>query len=353
MSLRGRLGVSLGQRARRVAHSGKTTASSTCAWLAREKRVAIAAWVTYLRYDETIGQEMIREALSIRATNSTRSFGQRPAASGHDAQGWASMRMLAGNRLRRLFSARPRVTVTTAQVPDGVRVYAIGDIHGRLDLLQRLHDKIAADAATATAMRRIVVYLGDYVDRGLNSREVVDFLLDQPLASFESVHLRGNHDQQLLDFLTQPATGALWLRYGGDATLYSYGIRFPESGPKLMQLQIMSAQLKETIPARHLAFFDGLKLTYELGDFLFVHAGIHPEKTMEQQTLEDMLWIRDEFLESDFDLGKVVIHGHSVTERPEIRDNRIGVDTGAVFSNTLTCLVLEANSQRFLSTREP
>jgi serine/threonine protein phosphatase 1 len=244
------------------------------------------------------------------------------------------------------------VTVETARVPEGVRVYAIGDIHGRFDLLQRIHQRIAADAAALPRTRRIVVYLGDYVDRGLNSREVVDFLIDQPLAGFESVHLRGNHDQQLLDFLAQPATGALWLRYGGDATLYSYGIRFPDGGPKLMQLQIMSEQLKETIPARHLAFFNGLKLTFEIGDYLFVHAGIHPEKTMEQQTLEDMLWIRDEFLESDFDLGKVVIHGHSVTEKPEIRENRIGVDTGAVFSNTLTCLVLEDGGQRFLSSRD-
>lgn len=263
------------------------------------------------------------------------------------------MKMLAGHKLRRLFSGRPRVTVETASVPDGVRVYAIGDIHGRLDLLQRLHDKILVDAAALPRTRCIVVYLGDYVDRGLNSRDVVDHLIDQPLAGFESVHLRGNHDQQLLDFLSQPATGALWLRYGGDATLYSYGIRFPDGGPKLMQLQIMSEQLREVIPARHLTFFKGLKLTHEIGDYLFVHAGIHPEKSMEEQTIEDILWIRDEFLESDFDLGKVVIHGHSVTERPEIRENRIGVDTGAVFSNMLTCLVLEANHRRFLSTREP
>lgn len=311
-----------------------------------EKPVAIGARVTYLSGGVTDGSE----GIGVPAAKD-----QHGEADGRDGQArrGAAMRSLSGHKLRRLFSSRPRVTVDTATVPDGVRVYAIGDIHGRLDLLQRLHVKIAADAATRPARRRIVVYLGDYVDRGLNSREVVDFLLDEPLAGFESVHLRGNHDQQLLDFLAQPATGALWLRYGGDATLYSYGIRFPDGGPKLMQLQVMSEQLRQTIPARHLAFFNGLRLTYEIGDFLFVHAGIHPEKPMEQQTLEDMLWIRDEFLESDFDLGKVVIHGHSVTERPEVRDNRIGVDTGAVFSNTLTCLVLEAGQRRFLSTREP
>jgi serine/threonine protein phosphatase 1 len=260
--------------------------------------------------------------------------------------------MAAGHKLRRWLSARQRITVDTACVPQGVRVYAIGDIHGRPDLLQQIHEKIEQDVRAAPpAERQIVVYLGDYVDRGLHSREVVDLLLDRPLPGFEAVHLRGNHDQQLLDFLANPATGAQWLRYGGDATLYSYGVRAAEGLPRAQQLQAMSEQLREVIPQRHLAFFNGLRLVYEIGDYLFVHAGIHPEKTMTEQSIEDLLWIREEFLEADFDFGKVIIHGHSVTQRPEVRDNRIGVDTGAVFSNTLTCLVLDGGTRRFLATR--
>jgi serine/threonine protein phosphatase 1 len=251
-----------------------------------------------------------------------------------------------------MLSARQRVNVETAAVPEGLRVYAIGDIHGRPDLLARLHDQILADMASAPAgTRPLAVYLGDYVDRGLHSREVIDLLLERPLSGFEAVYLKGNHDQQLLDFLSHPDTGALWLRYGGDATLYSYGVRLPSDMPKELHLHVMSEDFRKVLPERHLRFFQNLSLTFEMGDFLFVHAGIHPGKTISEQTPEDILWIREEFLESDVDLGRVVIHGHSVTDQPEVRDNRIGVDTGAVFSNALTCLVLEGDRKRFLCTR--
>ena len=261
--------------------------------------------------------------------------------------------MFARHKIRQLFGPRQRVSVDNARMPDSVRVYAVGDIHGRNDLLARLHARITEDARSlAAGVRPIVVYLGDYVDRGLHSREVIDLLLDQPLAGFEAHYLKGNHDQQLLDFLSVPASGANWMRYGGDATLYSYGVRFPKDQPREFHLKLMSDQLREIIPERHLAFFQALKLTYEAGDYLFVHAGIHPEKRMEDQSVEDMLWIREEFLESDADLGKVVVHGHSVTDLPEVRENRIGVDTGAVFSNRLSCLVLEGSGRRFLSTRD-
>ena len=261
--------------------------------------------------------------------------------------------MFARHKIRQLFGPRQRVTVDNAQVPEGVRIYAVGDIHGRNDLLRRLHARIVKDAQSASAnLRRVVIYLGDYVDRGLHSREVVDMLLDDPLPGFEAYYLKGNHDQQLLDFLASPASGANWMRYGGDATLYSYGIRFPKDQPRELHLKLMSEQLREVIPPRHLDFFQSLKLIFEAGDYLFVHAGIHPEKRMDEQTADDMLWIREEFLESDADLGKVVVHGHSVTDLPEVRDNRIGVDTGAVFSNRLSCLVLEGSRRRFLSTRD-
>jgi serine/threonine protein phosphatase 1 len=253
--------------------------------------------------------------------------------------------------LRRLLGRRPRVTVDTARVPEGLRVYAIGDIHGRADLLQEIHRLITADARTAgPGTRRVAVYLGDYVDRGLQSREVIDLLLDQPLAGFESVHLRGNHDHELLAFLEDPNSSAAWLRFGGDATIYSYGVRMSGDMPVDERLANLRDRLRQALPARHLEFFAALPLTYEVGDYLFVHAGVDPEKPLDRQTPADLLWIRDDFLESEEDFGKVIVHGHSVTELPEVRDNRIGIDTGACYTNTLSCLVLQGDSRRFLST---
>jgi uncharacterized protein YneR len=253
--------------------------------------------------------------------------------------------------IKRLFGVRERTTVHNARVPDGVRVYAIGDIHGRHDLLQRLHQRIIADAAEhAGNAQPMLVYLGDYIDRGLHSREVIDELVAGPPPGFHSVYLKGNHDQQLLDFLINPAVGAAWMRYGGDATLYSYGVRISDDVPKETRLPTIRDGLLDLLPEKHLSFFKTLDLAYEVGDFIFVHAGIHPDKSLDQQTIEDLLWIRDEFLEADFNLGKVIVHGHSVTEKPEVRLNRIGVDTGAFFSNRLSCLVLEGDTRRFLSS---
>jgi len=246
---------------------------------------------------------------------------------------------------------RTRVTVANAEVPDGVRVYAVGDIHGRVDLLDRLHTMILEDAADIRpGFEKVVVYLGDYLDRGLYSRELLDLFLDDPLAGFESVHLRGNHDQCFLDFLVDPETEASWLRFGGDATVYSYGVRIPDDMPPDVRMVYIRDRLLETVPQRHLAFLANLELAWEIGDFLFVHAGINPERPLSKQTPEDLMWIRGAFLESDRDFGKVVVHGHSVTGVPEIRQNRIGIDTGACYNNNLTCVVLEGTNKRFLST---
>jgi serine/threonine protein phosphatase 1 len=254
--------------------------------------------------------------------------------------------------LKRLLYRRPRLSVGTARVPDGFRVYAIGDIHGRADLLREMHRLVAMDAhATGAGLRKIAVYLGDYVDRGLQSREVVDILLDEPLPGFESVHLRGNHDHELLAFLEDPLVSAAWLRYGGDATIYSYGVRLPTEVPADERLIMLRDRLRAALPPRHYAFFSSLPLTYEIGDYLFVHAGIDPGKPLDRQTATDLLWIRDAFLEAEEDFGKIVVHGHSVTEAPEVRDNRIGIDTGACYTNALCCLVLQGDCHRFLSTR--
>jgi serine/threonine protein phosphatase 1 len=272
----------------------------------------------------------------------------RPSASEPPASGAG----VAAQMIRRLFGRRSRLSIETAAVPPHVRVYAIGDVHGRVDLLRQLHALILADAAHAvpgTALQ--AVYLGDYVDRGLHSREVIDLLLNEPLPGCRSIYLRGNHDQQFLDFLAGPAAGPAWLRFGGDATIYSYGVRVPDNLTATERLERMWSELRQAVPARHVAFLQGLRFAYEIGDYAFVHAGVDPEKPLAQQTRDDLLWIRDAFLDSDCNFGRVIVHGHSVSRDPDVRRNRIGIDTGACYSNRLTCLVLEGRSRRFLTTR--
>ena len=253
--------------------------------------------------------------------------------------------------LRRWFKRKKRFDRVTARVPDGIRVYAIGDIHGRIDLLRILHGQILADSSSLSPnIKNFVVYLGDYVDRGLESREVIDFLIDQPLPGFESIYLRGNHEEALLKFLKDITIGPSWFRIGGDATVYSYGVRIPLDVAPDQRFAYISKCLSDAIPPNHQAFLSRLEQNWHIGDYLFVHAGVRPGRPLDEQTTEDLLWIRDEFLDSTADHGSIVVHGHSVTEEPEIRKNRIGIDTGAYTSNILTCLVLEGGEQRFLAT---
>lgn len=258
---------------------------------------------------------------------------------------------MRGSVLRKWFARRPKLTVESARLPEGVRIYAIGDIHGRVDLLTRLHKAILADARTVSPETELVaVYLGDYVDRGLQSREVIDLLLDEPLPGFTAVHLCGNHDQQFLQFLLDPGAATGWLRIGGDSTVYSYGVRMPDEAGSGDWVEQLWLALRKAVPPRHVGFLRGLKLSYERGDYLFVHAGIDPEKTLSEQTERDLLWIRGQFLDWDGDFGRVVVHGHSMSDAPEVRENRIGIDTGACYTNRLTCLILEGMDRRFLMT---
>ncbi|MDE2167470.1 MAG: serine/threonine protein phosphatase [Alphaproteobacteria bacterium] len=236
-------------------------------------------------------------------------------------------------------------------VPAGSRVYAVGDIHGRLDLLARLHDLIAADAAASDARRRVVVYLGDYVDRGPDTRGVVDLLMRKPLAGFEHIHLLGNHEDYLLQFLENPAVGPHWCSFGGLETLASYGVRLPS--PFLVraaEYEIARQALAEQIPPAHVEFMRDLRLTHQEGDYFFAHAGVKPGVALAAQQAEDLLWIRDEFLDSDDDFGACVVHGHTIVEAPEERPNRIGIDTGAFATGRLTALVLDGTARRFIQT---
>ena len=238
------------------------------------------------------------------------------------------------------------------RVPAGNRVYAIGDVHGRLDLLKRLLGRIQEDAAQAKAARKSLVYLGDYVDRGPESKGVIDLLLSRPMkdAGFEEIPLMGNHEDILLQFLADVRVGPHWFAYGGMATLESYGVRPPRLMAAEEDLVRAQRELAAKIPPAHLEFLRRMKLKHEEGDYLFVHAGLRPGVALDQQIGQDLMWIRDEFLASNADFGKLVVHGHTIAEEPQVKANRIGIDTGAYATGVLTALVLEGNGRRFLQT---
>ncbi|MSO77393.1 MAG: serine/threonine protein phosphatase [Alphaproteobacteria bacterium] len=235
-------------------------------------------------------------------------------------------------------------------VPAGRRIYAIGDIHGRADLLARLYAMIFRDAEGAEVLGKTLVYLGDYIDRGPDSRQVIDMLLAPLPRGFRAVHLRGNHDAWLVDFLADIAAGPGWLNNGGHATLASYGVGRPLGLTLASRLSATQAALDRALPEAHRRFFQGLGDWHVEGDYLFVHAGIRPGVALDRQTPDDLLWIRDEFLYSDADHGHIVVHGHTIRDEPELMANRIGIDTGAFMSGRLTAAVFERASVRFLAT---
>jgi diadenosine tetraphosphatase ApaH/serine/threonine PP2A family protein phosphatase len=238
----------------------------------------------------------------------------------------------------------------TPKLPEGELLYAVGDVHGRADLLSNLLAQIEADAEGRAAGAKTLVFLGDYVDRGPDSRGVIELLRTGLPDGFNAHFLKGNHEALLLDFLADPDALDHWRMNGGEATLASYGVEvdlFNGTGaPPEMWRDAFAAAL----PEAHLDFLENLKLQTGDGDYLFVHAGIRPGVPIEAQAEDDLIWIRDEFLNSDEAFGKVVVHGHSPAFAPVVRPNRIGIDTGAVFSGRLTALRLEDGEQGFLQT---
>lgn len=232
------------------------------------------------------------------------------------------------------------------RVPDGCCVYAVGDVHGRIDLLQRLLERIWADAAEPI---KYLILLGDYVDRGPASKDVVEYLIKLERPGWDIIKLRGNHEQVLLEYLNNPEAYQAWRSFGGAETLLSYGVRPPMfSDPK--ELRRAHEQFAALLPRTHLAFLMALPCAHVVGDYFFVHAGVRPGIALDRQTPEDMLWIRDDFLLSDERLEKVIVHGHSPSERPVLRANRVGIDTGAYATNCLTAAKLTGESCMFLST---
>lgn len=231
--------------------------------------------------------------------------------------------------------------------PEPVRIYAIGDIHGRRDLLDRMIEAIREDLAACPVEHALTVTLGDYVDRGPDSRGVVERLADNPFPT-GYVALKGNHEDMLARFLRDPSAGREWSRNGGLATLHSYGV---DIGPMMRGrgYGLVAASFEKALPPAHLAFFASLHLCLSLGRYFFCHAGVRPGVPFANQSEDDLLWIRDAFLSDRTDFGKIVVHGHTPSPVPEIRPNRINVDTGAFITGRLTCAVLEADRPRFLS----
>jgi serine/threonine protein phosphatase 1 len=227
-------------------------------------------------------------------------------------------------------------------LPPDLRVYAIGDVHGCADRLAALHRLVAADARERPAAgQTVLVHLGDYVDRGPDSAGVLDLLLSPPpVPGAEVVNLIGNHEVMMLDAsdpLAHPGAWEFWLDNGGEETLRSYGVE--DGHPEPFAL----------VPEAHMALLRRCPLHWAAGDYLFVHAGIRPEVPLDRQDPFDLIWIREPFLSFDGELPMVVVHGHSPAAQPAVRQNRLGIDTGACFGGALTCLVLEDRYMGFLA----
>jgi serine/threonine protein phosphatase 1 len=250
--------------------------------------------------------------------------------------------------LKSLF-AKPSKPRPASSMPAGKVVYAIGDVHGRADLLRVLLNAIVADART-TESEPLVIGLGDYIDRGQSSKEVIGLLLQfQDLPGIAASWLRGNHDQSLLDFLADPEFGPTWGDYGGRETLKSYGVEPPVGRDIELWAQTRDA-FEAALPPEHLAFFQGLKLSLQLGDYFFAHAGARPGVPLDQQEDRDLYWIREPFLSDRRPFDKIIVHGHSISMGIHVDDRRIGVDTGAYATGRLTAVRLEGDERSFLYT---
>ena len=245
----------------------------------------------------------------------------------------------------------------TPQAPpstEGRLAYAVGDIHGRLDAFDALLQVIAQDVlASQPAQRPMLILLGDYVDRGPASAQVVERILkltDEP--AFEVRALKGNHEEALLQFRDEPGFGQTWVEHGGAATLASYGVQPPVTRTDPDAWETARVAFRDALPASHKTFYEGLEIMITVGDYAFVHAGVRPGVPLDRQVERDLLWIRAEFLQSTAKFEKVIVHGHTPMEEPQvIAGRRIGIDTGAYATGLLTAVRLDDSGHRILQGR--
>ncbi len=236
----------------------------------------------------------------------------------------------------------------------GERIYAIGDIHGRYDLLKPLLALIAEDWANAPAPRRpVLVFCGDYVDRGQQSAHVLEALVWLQRRADMDVHaLKGNHEQALMQFIDDPTDAAGWLRFGGAQTLMSYGVPPPESPDDAGACLAARDALLEKMPSSHLRLLERLELMLTIGDYAFVHAGVMPGRALADQAEDDLLWIRQPFLNNPGPFEKIIVHGHSWSDsRPVLLPHRIGLDTGAYATGVLTAVRLDGTDVQVLQAK--
>lgn len=268
------------------------------------------------------------------------SSGATGAAHGHVRLRWATYKPPLG-------MAGPK-----ARTQPGTVVYVIGDIHGRSDLLEAMQRGIALDIRMRPATRRVVIYVGDYISRGIDSRRVLDLVISWRPDNVEIITLKGNHEQLLLRFLDGDLkAGRHWLDYGGLDAAAHYGIGIaPDTVDDPTTLPRLRYQLSTALPKAHLRLLQHLTLHHSEGGYLFVHAGVAPGVALHEQSHRDLIWIRQRFLQSQLDHGAVVVHGHCIAAEPQVRHNRIGIDTGAYRSGILTCLVLDGAERTFLQT---
>lgn len=236
--------------------------------------------------------------------------------------------------------------------PPGSRAYAIGDVHGRLDLMEKLLDLIEADNAARPPAKTWLIFLGDLVDRGPDSRGVLERLIVRPPAFATNVFIKGNHEEFFLGVLEgDHSTVQHWLSYGGTECSESYGVT---SGWMLNATpDLIRDRLIVEVPASHVRFLSDMADSFRFGDYLFVHAGIRPGVELHRQISKDLRWIREGFLDDVTDHGVVVVHGHTIVESPEEHPNRIAIDTGAYRYGNLTALGLEGTDRWFIQASEP
>jgi serine/threonine protein phosphatase 1 len=237
----------------------------------------------------------------------------------------------------------------TPSVPPGHRIYAVGDIHGRADLLDQLLGQIDADDRSRARAKTIIVFLGDLIDRGPASAEVIERLRTYRRPRTRTVPLCGNHEEVLLRLLHgDSALLGDWLRFGGAECLASYGV----DADSLKEAEPVEAvsRIRDAIPKEHQRYLEAMGDTFAAGDYLFVHAGVRPGVQLAEQSQTDLRWIRQPFLEFDGVHGFVVVHGHTISEQVELRSNRIGIDTGAYRTGILTAMGLERDQRWFVQT---
>jgi serine/threonine protein phosphatase 1 len=250
------------------------------------------------------------------------------------------------------FWSRSRSSARVPRTPNGLRAYAVGDVHGRLDLLNRMLATIEADLEASAPKRAVLLFLGDIIDRGPQSAQSIERLRTYRHPRLRTLFLAGNHEEVLLRLLNGER-GILqsWLKFGGTQCLASYGIdaKAIRTLPERDALKL----IRQTIPESHRAFIASFADTLQLGDYLFVHAGIRPAIDLSMQSQADLRWIRQPFLDDPRDHGFMVVHGHTISEEVVERPNRIGIDTGAYRTGVLTALVLEGENRRFLTALDP